>query len=94
MAEIIQPGKATLDNCVIGGVSFVDGERSNYHVQELRIFEDHCKAYFTGQLVIEAHQNTWEAYVRPGNQVSITFTAPRSDGIEGNTYTENFKIYS
>lgn len=94
MAEIIQPGKAQLDSCVVGGVPYFEGDRNNYHVQELRIFEDHCKAYFTGQLIIEAHQNTWEAYVRPGNQVSITFTAPRSDGGPSNTYTENFKIYS
>lgn len=95
MASIFQPGQATLRECTISSIPFVDGNGKNYfHVQELRIYEDHCKAYFTAQLVIEADQNTWEGYLNPGAPVSISFEAPRSDGGPTKTYTENFKVYS
>lgn len=94
MTEIIQPGKAVLIECTISGVPFNDGEKNYFHVQELRIFEDHCKAYFTAQLVIEAHQNVWENFISPGADVTISFQAPRSDGIPTQPYTENFKIFS
>lgn len=92
--SFVQPTKANLIDCTVGGVPFINGQHNNFHVQELRIFEDHCKAYFTGQLVIEAHQNTWEIYVSPGAVVSITFEAPRSDGGQTSQYTEQFRIYS
>lgn len=91
---IIQPTKAKLVTCTISGVPYVEGEKNNFHVQELRIFEDHCKAYFTGQLVIEAHQNTWEIYVNPAAEVVLTFEAPRSDGGPTKSYTEKFQILS
>lgn len=70
----IQPGQARLLECTVGGVPYVEADgRNNFHVQEMRIYEDHCKAYFTGQLVIEAHQNTWEGYLNKGADVTITF---------------------
>jgi len=91
---IIQPTKAALISCTINGVPFVEnrsGQPLNiFHVQELRIFEDNCKFYFTGQLVIEAHQNTFEQYVEPKAPVEISFISPPNNKI----YTERFRIYS
>jgi len=94
MTDIIQPGKARLLQCTISGVPDTDGRTNFFHVQELRIYEDHCKAYFTGQLIVEFHQNVWENIVNPGAEVVISFDSPRSDGGPTKTYTENFKIYS
>lgn len=92
--HIIQPTKASLIACEINGVPFIDrtnGGLVNYfHVQELRIFEDNCKFYFTAQLVIEASQNTFELYLKPKAPVKISFMAPPNSKI----YTENFKVYS
>lgn len=91
MAEqfIIEPTKAELLECSISGLNYVN----NFHVQELRIYEDICKVYFTGQLIIEAHLNTSELYLNPGAQVIISFEAPRTTG-SSQVYTENFRIYS
>jgi len=94
MSTWVQPTKANLTTCTVGGMPFTDGQKNNFHVQEMRIFEDHCKPYFTGQLVIEAHQNTWELYVTPGAGVEIAFTAPRSDGGPTKDYSESFRILS
>lgn len=91
MAEktIIQPTKAYLLRCTIGGTDY----RNNFHVQELRIFEDICKIYFTGQLVIEAHYNTFELYLNPGTPVVISFESPKTNG-SSKVYTERFRVYS
>lgn len=94
MVQVIQPGKVILNQCTINGIPYNDGITNYFHVQELRIFEDHCKPYFTGQLIIEAHQNTWESYVVPGATVNIAFEAPRSDGVATQEYYENFLIFS
>lgn len=91
---IIQPTKAHILSCTIDGFPHREGERNNYHIQELRIYEDHCKPYFTGQLVIEAHQNTWDTYVNAGAIINLSFEAPRSDGGPTKTYTESFRVYS
>jgi hypothetical protein len=95
---VIQPTKAVLRTCTINSVQYyelVNGDvKNNFHVKELRIYEDICKAYFTGQLVIETMLNTWELFVQPTFPVTITFEAPRSDGGQTKTYTEQFRIYS
>ena len=91
---IIQPTRSHLLVCNIGGLDYKVGEHNNFHVQELRIFEDHCKFYFTGELVIEAHQNTWEDYIQNGMSVTIGFRAPRTDGGPTKDYYENFVIFS
>lgn len=95
MSDWVQPGQGNLKECVVNGMAYVDADgRNNFHVQELRIFEDHCKPYFTGQLIIESHQNTWELFVQKGGIVTITFAAPRSDGGPTKDYTEVFRIHS
>lgn len=91
--SIIQPTKAFLRSCIINSVPHVS-ETNNYHVKELRIYEDICKAYFTGQLVIETLLNVAEVFLKPTVQVTLSFEAPRSDGGPTKTYTENFRVYS
>ena len=92
--SIVQPTKANIIDVSIGGQSFmqlVNGEPvSVFHVQELRIYEDNCKFYFTGQLIIEAHLNTFEYYLAPQADVVISFIAPPNNFI----YREKFKVYS
>lgn len=92
--EPIQPTKANVIEVSIAGLNFysiIDGEVvNNFHVQELRIYEDNCKFYFTGQLVIEAHLNTFERYLNPQADVVISFMAPPNNRI----YREVFKVYS
>ena len=89
----VQPTKATMITCSIAGTDYhtlVNGEyRENFHVQELRIYEDNCKFYFTGQLIIEAQYNTFERYLAPQADVVIAFVAP-----PGRLYQEVFKVYS
>lgn len=90
---IIQPTTARLLECVINGMPFVsDNGRNNFHVQELRVYEDICKPYFTAELVIESQINTFELYLRPAKYVTLTFAAPRSDGMP--TYREKFRVLS
>jgi hypothetical protein len=98
MANLFQPTKAKLDRCTIGDISFaesVGGQiQFNYHVKEFRIYEDICKAYFTGQLVIETMLNTYELLLQPTQEVILKFTCPRSDGGPTRSYQERFRIYS
>ena len=94
MADLIQPGRASLIYCYVSGIPNFDGTVQNYHVQEMRLFEDHCKAYFTGELIIEAHQNVWEVLVAIGSEVEIAWEAPRSDNGPTKIYTETYRIYS
>lgn len=90
----VPPTKAELHHCSIGGKNYQEIEnnvvRNNFHVQELRIYEDNCKFYFTGQLVIEAHQNIFERFLAPQAIVEISFKAPPNSRI----YTERFRVYS
>jgi hypothetical protein len=92
--SIIQPTKATLLECTIGGVPWVtvqNGSVVNYfHVQELRIYEDNCKFYFTGQLVIETQLNVFERFLSPQAEVVIAFVAPPNNFI----YRETFRVYA
>jgi hypothetical protein len=96
--SVIQPTNATLRQCTINGIPFIafDGTnlQVNFHVKEFRIFEDICKFYFTGQLVIETMQNSYEGLIGPTIPVTISFEAPRSDGGPTKVYTESFRIYS
>lgn len=95
MANIFQPTRAYLRRCTISGLPHYDTRiGNNFHVQELRIYEDICKIYFTGQLVIETHLNTSELYLNPGAEVIISFESPRSDGGQSKIYTEKFRVYS
>ena len=95
MTELITPGKVELLQCTISSTPFREPNgRNNFHVQELRIYEDICKAYFTGQLVIETEYNTYETFLNPGAIVQIGFEAPRSDGGPTKSYYEDFRIYS
>ena len=96
---VIPPTKATLRTCVVNSLPHFDitsgGEvRVNYHVKELRVYEDICKAYFTGQLVIETMLNVSENFITPTAPVTLSFVAPRTDGGQTKTYTEQFRIYS
>lgn len=95
---VIQPTKAFLKSCIINSLPHIgyagEDPYNNFHVKELRIYEDICKTYFTGQLVIETNMNTWETFIAPTAPVTISFEAPRSDGGTTKTYTESFRIYS
>lgn len=95
---VIQPTKASLRTCTVNSLPYyeiVGGDvKNNFHVKELRIYEDICKAYFTGQLVIETMLNVSELFIQPTAPVTISFEAPRSDGGPTKTYTESFRIYS
>lgn len=86
------PYQCELLRCSIGGANFIDTKTlmTNFHVQELRIYEDNCKFYFTGQLVIEAQQNVFEMYLFPQAEVVISFSAPPNNKV----YTEVFRVYS
>lgn len=88
---MFQPTKASLNDCTISGISYLSDA---FHVKELRVYEDICKAYFTGQLVIETSLNNYENFLAPTIPVIFTFEAPRSDGGATKTYTEAFRVYS
>lgn len=88
---VIQPTKASLNDCSINGISY----RTNaFHVTELRVYEDICKAYFTAQLVIETNLNNYENFLAPTVPVIFTFEAPRGDGGPTKKYIETFRVYS
>ncbi len=86
----IQPTKVSLNQCTINGISYLD----NYHVKELRIYEDICKYYFTGQLVIETSQNAFEFLLGPTVPVFLEFESPRTDGGPTRVYKHRFRIHS
>lgn len=96
--EIHQPTKANLLKLTIDGVNFVELVNGNpvvrFHVKELRLFEDICKFYFTGQLVIETMQNVYEILLAPLAQIEIVFESPRHDKGPTRQYSEKFKLYS
>lgn len=92
----IQPTKVALDICSINGFNYIEPNMfsPNFHVKELRVFEDHCKFYFTGQLVIETEQNAHEYLLGPTVPVELRFESPRTDGVATKTYSQKFKIFS
>jgi hypothetical protein len=93
--HLIQPSKVELYECSINGYNFVDPTgKAVFNVKEFRIYEDICKFYFTGQLVIETVLNTYDQYLFPTAPVVITFHCPRSDGGRSKLYTETFRVYS
>jgi hypothetical protein len=98
MAGLILPSKATLYKCSIGGVDHIElvGNlpQANFSVKEFRIYEDICKSYFTGQLVIETVLNMYEQFLYPTAEVIISFECPQSEGQGPPVYTETFRVYS
>lgn len=94
----IQPTKVSILKCSINDIDYVSNEngvvKSNFHVKEIRIFEDICKAYLTGQLVIETNQNAFEHLLGPTVPVQIIFESPRTDGGPTKIYNDFFRIYS
>lgn len=91
MADIIQPSKVSLNECSINGISYLP---DNFHVKELRVYEDICKFYFTGQLVIETEQNAHQHMLGPTVPVTVAFDAPRTDGGRTRAYSTRFRIHS
>jgi hypothetical protein len=92
---LVQPTKVALKTCSIGGVDWItNAAQTNFHVKEFRIYEDICKFYFTGELVIETYLNVYETFLYPTAPVVIAFECPRSDGVSTRTYTETFRVYS
>lgn len=93
--QLIQPSKVSILKCVINGMNFIDEDtrRTNFNVQEIRIYEDICKSYFTAELVIEAQSNSFEEYLKPATDVLISFATinPRN---QTQVYTERFKLFS
>jgi hypothetical protein len=87
----IQPSKVSLNLCTINGISYLP---DNFHVKELRIYEDICKYYFTGQLVIETSQNAFEYMLGPTVPVVMEFESPRTDGGPTRIYRQRFRIHS
>lgn len=99
MVGLVQPTKAILERCSIGGVPYhqmgPNGDlQVNFHVKEFRIYEDICKPYFTGQLVIETMLNAYEYLLQPTAEVYVGFSCPRSDNGPTRSYSERFRIYS
>jgi hypothetical protein len=87
----IQPTKASLNVCTINDISYLP---NNFHVKELRIYEDICKFYFTGQLVIETMQNSFEYMLGPTVPVYLEFESPRTDNGPTKVYRHRFRIHS
>lgn len=92
--SIIQPTKVVLKECVIGSTPHItvqgNNVKENFAVHSLRIYEDICKSYFTGQMVIEDQINQTDPYLYPATQVIISFMSLPNN----KTYTEKFRIYS
>lgn len=91
---LIQSTKVALRTCTIGAVPYMerrgDNIIENFAVHSLRVYEDICKAYFTGQLVIEDQLNATDPYLYPATEVQISWTVYP----ENKTYTEKFRVYS
>lgn len=92
---MITPSKAHLITCTISGFPATDLNLNvNFHIKEFRIYEDICKPYFTGELVIETHLNNYEKFLYPTVEVIIAFECPRSDAGPTRSYRERFRIFS
>lgn len=89
--SIIQPTKVTLRSCVIGNTPDIeDNGKENFSVHSLRIYEDICKPYFTGQLIIEDQINQTDPYLYPATEVVISWMVQPTN----KSYTEKFRVYS
>ena len=95
MAEkhIQQPGSVQIISCTINGIESGFG---NYKLHEFRIFEDHCKPYFTGQMVIETAQNFYDYLLKPAVDITIVFHCPvsRPSSYTARTYSQKFRLHS
>lgn len=87
---LTQPTKIVVNQISINDISWLP---NNFHVKELRIYEDICKSYFTGQLVIETMQNVHEYLLGPTVPVFIDFEGIRNDN-NSISYSQQFRIHS
>ena len=91
--DIIQPTKVTLRTCIIGSTPDIEPDgKENFAVHSVRVYEDICKSYFTGQLVIEDQINQTDPYLYPATQVLLSWVVYTNT--TSKTYTEKFRIYS
>lgn len=91
--KIIQPHQTALNFIDINGVNDIAGSTRNFHVKEFRIYEDICKPWFTGQLVIETRNHDYEKFLFPTATVQLRFSGPKTSG-PFKTFSERFKVYS
>jgi hypothetical protein len=93
--RLIVPGYCVLNRCTIGGVDNQVAQAVIFHVSKIQIFEDHCKPYFTAQMVIETYQHAHEHFLYPTSEVLVDFTAPSSDpSFPAKRYVERFRVFS
>lgn len=92
---IIQQTKAEIRICRVGGLDHVlpSGDAA-YHITEWRVYEDICKPYLTGQLVIETLVNLSEEFIYPTAEVFLEWECPRSDGGPTRVYSERMRVFS
>ena len=76
MANEYRPTDVYLKHMVIGSNEAMAG---NFHVKELRVYEDICKYYLTGQLVIEVMQNAMNT--RPNRYTILNDTDLSSNNL-------------
>lgn len=59
--EPMHPLDLIVRRCSIGNVNHIDRNNGpNFHLKEMRLYEDVCKSYLTGELIIEVMQNGFE----------------------------------
>lgn len=88
-------GRAILHEANINGFDYVGIEGVRFHVESIQIFEDHCKPYFTAQMIIETYDHAHEAFIFPTAEVFISFECPSSDpSFVSHRYSERFRIFS
>jgi hypothetical protein len=85
-------GDCILHQCTIGSVP---SDRNTYALRSIKIFEDHCKPYFTAQMVIDSYQNSTDTYLYPTSEVIVSFLSPSSDpSFPTSPYTQRFRVFS
>lgn len=95
MAAVSPIGSCRLNTCTIGGFENQLANEVHFHVSKIQIFEDHCKPYFTAQLVIETYDHNHEWFLYPTSEVFLDFTCPSSDpSFVSTRYRERFRVYS
>ncbi len=96
MTTAIQPGQCTLNFCSINSIASIGFDNSvNFVVRDIKIFEDHCKPYFTAQMTIETYQHAHDAFIFPTAEVIIDMTSNSSDrSFPSAKYRERFRIFS
>jgi len=93
---VIEAGQCSLNLCLINDIPSiaVNGE-VNFVVRDIKIFEDHCKPYFTAQLTIETYQHAHDYFIFPTAEVIIDMTSHSSDStFTSANYKERFRIFS